>query len=758
MLRRARGLILLALISLASFTAWLVVTQREEARRSRPRAAAPLPANTSATARDWSHDIKEGDRLKARITAKNFRQVKAPAFYLLDGLEMRIYDESMTTYDLVRTAQANFDTGTGSMYAEGEVEILLDRKADGVAEGQPAGRLLNIRSSGVTFDSKTMRISTERHATFEFDAGAGESVGAVYDPGIGELTLSSAVHLEWRGSGQGEPMRLKAGHLVYRESASEIFLTPQASLRRGGFSLDAADTVVILNEGSLQRVESIDGRGGDVAPGRELTYAAPRLAIDFGEAGAIRHIEGADGAQLISTSGSSSTRVTSNKIGLDFRIQERESMLEKAMATGKARVESQPAARAGSPPPGPRILTSEVIELRMRPNGQDIDQVETHTPGQIEFMPARPSDKRRTVQGERMNFTYASGNAIETFRCVQASTRTEGIGKDKKPVVTTTRSRDLQAWFDPKTGMMSRLEQWTNFEYEEGTRQARSDRAILDQATEIITLRKSARVWDNSGSTTGDEIILDQTTGQMAAVGNVTSTRLPDSKPSKNPSDTLVSSREPVHARASRMTTFDESRKIRYEGGAVLWQGSTRITADTVLIDRDAERLEARGNVVTTTPDRRGGEPAQAGGAVTVVRAPRFDYDGKAKTGDYTGGSVMKRTNLDVTSNRLRAWFVEMPSKDGSTETVLDRMFADGAVEFVERSPGRVRTGSSEHAEHYPREGRTVLIGGNPVVNDSLRGITRGDAITWTAREDRLIVDNTGSGPAVSRIQRQKRN
>jgi lipopolysaccharide export system protein LptA len=395
--------------------------------------------------------------------------------------------------------------------------------------------------------------------------------------------------------------------------------------------------------------------------------------------------------------------------------------------------------------------------MRMRAGGKEIEHVETHTPGQVEFPPAKPGDKRRVVEGERLYIDYAANNAIESFRAIQARTRAEGIGKDRKPLVTRTSSQDLQAWFEPRNGQMTRLEQWNQFEYEEGARRARAERAQLDQTTGLITLKRSARLWDDTGSTTGDEIVLEQDTGDMAVSGNVTSTRLPDRKPNAKKSDTLVSNREPMQAKAARMITLDGARKIRYEGGAVLWQGASRVVGDTVLIDQDAERLEATGNVVTTLPDRRD-EKGRGGSATTVVKARKFVYDGKAKLGDYTGGSEMTRPTLFVKSQRLRAWFVEVPRKDGGAETQLDRMFADGSVEFVERGKDRTRTGAAEHAEHYPREEKTILTGGAPFVNDSLRGVTRGDVITWVAREDRLIVDNTGSGPAVSRIQRERRD
>jgi lipopolysaccharide export system protein LptA len=749
MLRRARWLLLLALVSLASSVTWLVVTQRAQARRDRPKAALPLPDNTSATARDWTHDIKDGDRLKVRISARNFRQIKEPSTFLLDGLELRIYGAEKDTYDLVRTAQATFDLGAGSMYAEGEVEIEMDLSAGG---GVPTGKLRKIRSSGVTFDSKTMRVSTPRHAEFEFEGGQGNSVGAAYDPTAKELVLESAAVVDWQGSANSQPMRLESSHVTYREAASEIFLSPPAVLRKEGFLLEAGETVVILQDGNLDRVEAVQAHGWDRVPGRELKYEAPRLIILFAPGGVIRRIEGSEQARLISTNSASQTTVDAKRIDLDFRVVNKDSLLQSALASGAARVASQALAKPGvAQPSGARVMTSEVIALAMRPDGKEIAQVETHTPGQVEFAPAKPGDKRRTVTGERISIAYGPGNVIETFRAVQAETRTEGVGKDKKPVISTTRSQDLQAWFDPQTGQMAFLEQWNNFEYVQEERRARAERARLDNARELITLSRGARVWDAAGSTTGDEIVLEQATGQMAASGNVTSTRLPDKKPGAPTGGSLLSGEEPMQARAARMVTYEDNRRIRYEGNAVVWQGANRVTGDTVLIDRSLERLEATGNVVTTFVDRAGARPA-----ATVVRAPKFVYDGKARMGDYTGGAAMQRPTLDVRGQRLRAWFVDVPTKDGGTESQLDRIFADGSVTFIDRGKDRTRTGASEHAEHYPREERTVLTGGTPFVNDSRRGITRGDVITFLAREDRLIVDNTGSGPAVSRIQRDR--
>ena len=40
-----------------------------------------------------------------------------------------------------------------------------------------------------------------------------------------------------------------------------------------------------------------------------------------------------------------------------------------------------------------------------------------------------------------------------------------------------------------------------------------------------------------------------------------------------------------MQAKAARMTSTDDNRQIRYEGDALMWQGSNRMQADRIDID-----------------------------------------------------------------------------------------------------------------------------------------------------------------------------
>jgi lipopolysaccharide export system protein LptA len=788
MFRRARWFLLLAILLLSVAVAAIFLVRREDLTRRRPKPSPPLPANISATADMWEWEVRKND-VQVRMRARSFRQIHEPSTVLLNGMQLEIRNTTAGTYDLINSSEANFDTGSGQLYADGAVEIRMRLP---IAGGAPAKKMI-IHSTGVHYDSKTQRAWTERHATMEFDGGDGEGDGASYDPGIHAIELNSAVKMHWTGKGSGPAMDVDASHAIYHEHEQRVELRAPVKLKRGTLSVDGGDTIVGLAEGKIKTVETSPAQGVDELPTRRVDFGAQHLTIWFDDADLIHRMEGVDAARVVSRDSSGETVMTGQRLDLDFVSVQHESQLSHAVATGQGRVESHPAPRApasgkdgakdrGASQPGPKILTSEKLELNMKPGGQEIDQAHTLAPGRLEFLPAKPEDRKRQLDAERMTVWYGAQNIMRDFRATKADTRSETLAKPvrgaqpKPPVITLTRSRELEAHFDAK-GQVTTMDQRGDFEYEEETRRAKADTAQLDETSNVILLRGQARAWDETGSTDADEIRIDQKSGTTVAKGRVSSTHLPDHKDPKDPKapndpknagdSGLIASDQPLMARAAEMTTWDKNQKIRYTGDAVLWQGSTRVQGREVFIDREAQRLEARGDVVTRIADSSqsggpgAGTPAQSGQTqsgqskkapaagsprgFSIVSAPEFTYDGKIKQGFYRENAHLERPGLDVRSRYLRTFFEEDPKPGGGTETKLEHLEADGAVDILQRPPGKVRHGRSEHAEYYLGEERMVLTGGQPEASDSVRGTTHGPKITWYSREDRMVVETPGA-------------
>jgi lipopolysaccharide export system protein LptA len=755
-MRRTRRFFLLGIVVILGVVSGSYYFQKSLQRRQTPPVPEALPLHVNAAGKDWIYTQTDGKKPVVEIRAKNMQQVNEPSRFDLEQVDLRLFHKGGTEFDHVRCARAGFDTAAGTLYSEGEVEITMAVPA----EGPPREKLLVIKSSGVTFDSKTGRATTDQPASFTFDRGGGQAVGATYDPTTQELRLHSQVDLRWRGEGpQGKLMKLEAGELTYREEESKVYLSPWSRLTRESLTLEGGDAIVTLENGAIRTVEAQAAHGSDAYPSREIQYQAGHLTMKFRPEGEVEKIVGEKDAKLVAVSKTSRTTVTTDRVDLDFDTSSEDSVLKTALAMGRSVVQSAPVPRAGVQPPETRVLRSEVVLMRMRPGGEEIDSVETQTPGQVEFLPNRPGQRHRYMDGERMWIHYGAENRIESVRAVKVSTRTENEPKkgQTSALPSLTWSQDLSAKFDPQTGQLVRLEQWQEFRYQEGEEKAVADRAVLTERGNLITLTGKARVWDAGGSTAADRIVLDQKAGEYTAEGNVASTRLPEKKAA--PSG-MLSQDEPLHATAYKMVSTDKNAHVLYEGKAMVWQGANRLEAHQIEIDRKNRMIKAHGNVISQFVDRQkksnAGKSRLKTGApsFTVVEAPELVYIEQDRLAHYKGGVVLSRPGMNVKAREIRA-FLKEAGKDASSDSGLDYAFADGQVDILEKEDGRERRGTADHAEYYVAEDKVILKGGRPRLVDSVRGVAQGNQLTYFSHSDRLLVDGAETQPAVSRLRRK---
>jgi len=754
-MRGLRWLLLLAIsIVLVAIGSSYYVKKVRQAREA-PPPPPELPANTTATSDTWVHTVYDGDQPVVEILAKKMRQIREPSEFELEDVELRIFQADQAGgYDRVRSALATFDIGNGDLYSEGEVEIVLDVPEDGSI---PQELLLVIRSSGVHFDTKTGKATTDKPTSFEFAKGSGQSIGATYEPAWSEIRMHSAAKLLWHGAAGRDPMHVEAGEMVYKWDLNKVDLISWSKFRRGPLTLEAGDSIVFLEDEAISRVEARNAVGGTVQGDRQIDYRADRLEMLFMDTGATEKILGSGHAQLLSVNSSGETEVRGDSITLEFLPDGGESVLDHAVALGNGRLELRSQAVAGGAPPPTRVLTSETIKAQLRPGGESLRSIETLAPAVVEFLPNAPGERRRQLDGERVSMDFNERNQLEIFRASTVKTRADPLpGADVQagsPLLTW--SDELVAELEPVSGEMKQLRQWGNFRYQEGEQEASATSGTFDLANNVILLAGRARVSNGAGSTAAQEIIIDQTRGLFTANGNVSSAQVLEPERSGGG---MLAAGEPVHATAESMSSKSGGSFITYSGEAVLWQGASRLRANKVDIDRAAGTLAAAGRVVSRFREQRM-QPAASGAPQveeeTVVRSEELFYRGGERVAHYRGNVHLSKPGLEVDSRELRAFFLE--SEAGSPNgggTNLDYALADGDVKIVQRSVERIRTGFADHAAYHLDEEKIVLSGGQPRMVDSLRGTTQGAQLTYFARDDRLLVDGAGTRPAVSKIRK----
>lgn len=735
--------------------------QEQLAVQKRNTAAPPKPlaSTLNSKAEGFVYATSEGNRTVAELRAKDTREVKDPPHMELDQMELRLFHEDGKSFDLVKAAKGSFFPAESRLSSEDEVEVQMAVPTDGA----PAGKILGIRAHGASLDIKTGKMVTQGRVEFRFHQesgeGMGHATGAEYDPQTHELHLLHSSFLRWQPKdAKAEPMEVESEEVRYREQESKVFLSPWSKMRKQDFSLDAAASEVSLEKGVIRHVLAQEARGKDRTPKRQVDYAAKILNIDFNAGGQVEKVIAEEDAKLNTVGDGGKTNAAARRMDLFFTVAAKESLLEKALANGKAVIESIPPVRGGMPAAETKILRSESVEMKMRKGGQEIEEVQVHAPGTLDFMPNRPTQRRRHMEGERMTIQYGANNQIESFRSVGVSTRTEpdpaAVKKGGPP--TLTWSKDMEARFDPKTGDLVKLEQWNDFRYQEGERRAKADRAVQESAANRITLTKEARVWDPTGSTDGNEIVLNQKTGEFVATGNVRSTR----EAEKNAKGGKPG--EVTQATADRMEARESNTKIRYEGNAVMWQGENRLRAPRIDIDRKLGQLRAAGGITHQMVDERSAQARKAGPILTNVKATDMFYSDKDRVVEYRTNVLMNRPGLEVRSNQLRAYL-----EDDDTERTneqpsggIEKMFAYGAVKIVETGEQRVRRGNGETGEYYTADSKLVLEGGKPEMVDVVKGVeqrrTTGKQLTWFSNNDKIIVDGQEQKPSLSTLQRKR--
>ena len=544
---------------------------------------------------------------------------------------------------------------------------------------------------------------------------------------------------------------------------------------------------MLLQDGHLHQVDSEHAIGSDDREDRRTDFSADHMTGFFDEDGNLVQMVGEKNARVLTTEPGSRTVLTGDHADMRFALQAKEqkndgtdakdSVLHLVMADGHAVAESIPLPQPGVQMPETRLLRSEHIELEMKPGGQEVQEIRTPSQAQLEFKPNRPDQSHRIVNTSHLRLIYGTSSYLDSFLAWNVSTETEKPASTLKtsakpgspaatPAPALTWSDRMTAKFMPNSNQVATIEQTGNFRYEEGARKAWARKALLEQTINRITLVDNARVLDDTGSATADTIVMNQANGDMDAKGHVVSTHQPD--PNQKPGTSMLDQKQPMQAKADAMQTRENNTKVHYQGHVLMWQGASRVAADTVDIDRDTQSLHAAGNVVSELVDNKQtagspGEP-QPGKTVasstttpvfTIVRAPDVSYRDDTRIAFYTGGVELTRDKMKVTSKQLKA-FLNPKDDKNTSQSSLDHAFADGNVVILENvGANRTRTGTSDHCEYYTKEDKVVLNGGSPQMIDSYKGVTKGRQLTYFNGDDHLIVE--GENKQLAYTQMKKR-
>ena len=741
---------------------------------------AAIPSELSSQSSRWSWSQSSGGDRKIEIFAESVRQTKDTFLLELEGVELKIFDESGESYDHVLSGRAEFDSKSETLYSEGEVILALGLSLQDKSSVDKSPT--RIRSSGVTFESKTGICRTERYTEYEFEGGTGHSVGVVYDSIHRYLRMESEAYMERATTAPGRPaLQISAGQLFYDEKAQRIDLKGGVTLRQGPREVQSTEAGIYLESGAVRRIEATEARGIDRHQQWEIRFRAQRLTLLYDERRLLERALGNGSAELDSASPSSQIHARGERIDLSYVTLPgaSESVLQEADVRERARVEVVPVADGGEQADDIRSVTAEWIHLTMRQGGQEIERLETLTPGTLGITPRTLNRWKRRLVAIRITAYYGPGNRMDKLQALgnvevenipPAAPEDSGNHSDRSEPLLTW-SENFEAEFDAQ-GEATRMKQWENFRFRQGDRKGGGGEAEFDVPPNRLELRGEAHVTEPDGTVRGQTISLDDAAGTLEAKGNVSSTHSGSNEEKEEAGGSLFSSNQPVFATADQMTSDQRTGDIDYRGRGRLWQGTNRIEAEHIIIQRQAKKLSAMKGVRSLfrtqgnpAPDRappgqdftqRSSAPKEPAkqdslAPAIVVSADSMRYDEESRTALYAGRVTLVHGKLTVHSDEIEALIEPGGGEEGS-EGTIKTAFARGRVGIFENlnSTGEQRRGFGEQAEYDPRIERLVLTGAPARLKSGNGSETRGAKLTYHVADDRLVVLGSDADRAYS--------
>ncbi len=738
----------------------------------------------------------------------------------LEDVTIEIFGRAGDQHDLLRAQQAQYDPLSENFSCAGKVDIELNAPLQGQPNRMGKNGPVYLETSNVSYAQKDGVLRGNGTAQFRVGPYSGSARGMTYDTREQWIELERDVRLEMTPGSSSQPdartasdvsiprnpgalpsgaSLVTAERLRYEKSASRVTLWgPLSVFQAGGHVTAESGTVLLTAQNRPSEVRLTGAVKGSFAEatgaGNSANARAERVTAKFAEAGQLSRVEAEGDVQAERVQGASpevspvnrtlSTLAAQHAI-LDFQGNGKQvapasgqaaggvRLTMKSGRTGKSPAQSETAefpsvlAQRLRTPGAADSLSTDVLRFRFRTGGRSLEQADAVGSGKVVISPADPQQTgERTVEAHEFRMRFDDDSRLQTLEGVDkvkvVSLPPEGtppgIGRRE------TTSDHLWAVFEPQSQAIRNTQQWGNFNFNDGERQARAEKADFQAVHNLLTLTGNPQVWDVDSRTRADRMQLHLDSGIAEGVGHVRTTHLGGSLGSLTENGSMLGTQpganqvvDATNVLADRVVADQRAKLAHYEGSVRAWRGQDVIESSA--LDHDGKRrvLSSGSGVLTillipsppkgaassftaSSPPKPGASRFQP----LTIRADHLDYFEAARKAAYRGHVQAVTGDVSMRSERLDVHFTADNRTGGSG---VDRVIADQRVLVTE--PGRRVTG--DHAQYEVAQGRVIVTGGPPTAYDEERGFTTGRSLTFFIRDDRLVVDGGDKSRAISK-------
>jgi len=732
----------------------------------------------------------------------------------LHDVDITLYGpEGSSRTDKIYGSDFDYDPQTGIATAKGEVQIDLGGlgaavqtpQAGAAEDAQRQSNTIHIKTSGLTFNSKTGDSFTSEYMEFQTPNAAGSSTGASYNSKTGLLVMKSQVQITT--SSKGDQAVVRAAHAeLLRNSMQASLLNPVFDYQSEKSSADQA-IVYFRKDGSAERIEAkghihvtndngavvtaessqiqlnarsepvqVDMAGGVNFVSNDENQSMHGNAVEgtltFGDMSMLKHAQFRNAVTFVdqvlkldNDPKSSATReVLASKLDVDFAPgpDPKKSVAQKALATGRATVKLHTV-----PSNEPQQLTTITGDelLATLDKGTTIKQLDGS--GNTEIVDLAADGSTNTSKGDRLKVTFTpqprppqttsapgQANADKTSGRPPAkhgnsadapNAQVETAIQDGNVVITQTPAKKTGATADPATAT------------------AWAEHAEYHASDQTLHLTGDPRLNDGQSLfMTAQAIDYQRDSRDATAQGSVkvtyTQQKSQNGAEPANPGPSLGGD-GPVHITADRGQLHHATNISVFHGTpdtpARMWQGDNSILAPVLELSRTPQTLKAHGDDSSAEPVVNANLTSLIGAkherTVVRVHSKTLFYADADRRGDFRGSVTAEDPDGVIHADQVQFYLMPAPPKSpngsapSSAQTQLDRIVATGRVVITQ--PGR--KGVGEKLVYTADDGKYILTGtpGNPPrITDQAKGTTTGATLIFNSQDDSVVVSGGQSG------------
>jgi len=278
-----RGIIVAAAVLVLSIVG-SIVYGHWRLRRAVQDLPSRLGVQIQSTSQDFVLSKTEEGRKLFTLRAARAISFRTGGRVLLHDVEIDIYNQQNDQADTIAGKDFEYDKNNQLVIAQGEAHIVLHLppSAHPTSTTNAEAQIIRVTTHGLVFDQKTGKATCNGEVDFQYSKSSGKSLGAQYFSKTGQLILESQVVLTTQMRDHSAVVH--ASHATYdRESLQVHLVRPRyvSSGPRGGqHGSSGAATVFLRLDGSAERMDAQGSVEIASAAGTGVRSSSMRVNLD----------------------------------------------------------------------------------------------------------------------------------------------------------------------------------------------------------------------------------------------------------------------------------------------------------------------------------------------------------------------------------------------------------------------------------------------------------------------------------------------